>query len=55
MNIITSVLVICLPLPALFRMDKRRSEVSQLIFLILLGVMYGPTPSTVLSIRRRRS
>ena len=38
-NIATSVLVITVPLPALFRAKKHRSEISQLIGLILLGLM----------------
>ena len=38
-NILTSVLVIAIPLPALFRIKRRGSEVTQIIFLILLGTM----------------
>ncbi len=38
-NIVTSVLIISTPLPALFRMKQNGSEVTQLMGLILLGVM----------------
>lgn len=38
-NIITSVLVIALPLPALSKMRNRRPEVTELMGLILLGVV----------------
>jgi len=37
-NIITSVLLISIPLPALIRMKHTRPEVSELIVLILLGL-----------------
>jgi len=38
-NITTSFLVIGLPLPVLFSMKRRGSEVKQIIFLVLLGLM----------------
>ena len=38
-NLFTSVLVIGTPLPALFRIKHRGREVTQVIFLILLGLM----------------
>ena len=38
-NVITSVLIIILPLPALSKMRHTRPEVTQLMGLILLGVM----------------
>ena len=38
-NLFTSVLVIFTPLPALFRMRSRGREVTQVMFLILLGLM----------------
>src|SRR5258706_103612 len=39
MNVITSLLVIFIPLPALLRMRHQGSEIAQLIGLILLGFM----------------
>lgn len=39
-NIITSIMVICIPLPALFKMKDKRPEIKQLLFLILLGLVY---------------
>ena len=38
-NIATSVLVITTPLPVLFRVRRKRREVGEVIFLILLGVV----------------
>lgn len=38
-NIITSVLVITTPLPVLFRIRSRKNEVTQVIILILLGLV----------------
>ena len=40
-NIITSVLIIATPLPALRTMRQSRPEVSELMGLILLGLVYG--------------
>lgn len=39
-NIITSIMVIAIPLPALFQMKDKRPEIKQLLFLILLGLVY---------------
>ncbi|KKY23355.1 putative integral membrane protein [Diplodia seriata] len=39
-NIITSIMVICIPLPALFKMKDKRPEIKQLLFLILLGFVH---------------
>ncbi|KAK7701580.1 hypothetical protein SLS57_011699 [Botryosphaeria dothidea] len=39
-NIITSIMVICIPLPALFKMKDKRPEIKQLLFLILLGLVH---------------
>ncbi|KAH7061188.1 hypothetical protein B0J12DRAFT_284917 [Macrophomina phaseolina] len=39
-NIITSLMVICIPLPALFKMKDKRPEIKQLLFLILLGFVH---------------
>lgn len=39
MNILTSFMVIALPLPVLFSMKRRGSEVTQIILLVLLGLM----------------
>ena len=39
-NIVTSLLVIGLPLPVLFMMKHRGSELKQIIVLVLLGLMY---------------
>jgi len=38
-NIVTSLLVIGIPLPVLFRMKQRASELTQVITLVLLGSM----------------
>ncbi|EOD46297.1 putative integral membrane protein [Neofusicoccum parvum UCRNP2] len=39
-NIITSIMVIAIPLPALFQMKDKRPEIKQLLFLILLGLVH---------------
>lgn len=39
-NIVTSLLVICTPLPALWQMKDKRPEVKQLLVLILLGLVH---------------
>ncbi|KAI4129043.1 MAG: hypothetical protein LQ347_003928 [Umbilicaria vellea] len=38
-NLVTSVLVIATPLPVVFRMRQQRSEVREVIFLLLLGLV----------------
>lgn len=40
-NISTSVLLICIPMPVLYLAKKKRIEVKQLIALVLLGLMYA--------------
>lgn len=39
-NVLTSLLIICTPLPVLFRTRHKKTEVTQLIALVLLGLMY---------------
>ena len=43
-NILTSLLIICTPLPVLFQVGYRRIENKQLIALVLLGLVYAYSP-----------
>lgn len=43
-NISTSILLICIPMPVLYLAKNKRIEIKQLIGLVLLGLMFVPTP-----------
>ncbi|OJD36119.1 uncharacterized protein BKCO1_1300054 [Diplodia corticola] len=51
-NIATSIMVICIPLPALFKMKDKRPEIKQLLFLILLGFVESANSHTSCAITR---
>lgn len=41
-NILTSIAVICIPLPVLLNTKNKRIEIKQLIALVMLGMVYVP-------------